>query len=358
MRLFGSSKSNKRKFKRSDQNEAAQVERTDPELTPPPLPPTTEPVVLVVGEDEDLVIVESSIGQVEPIESRAANETGGDVSVSVVNASQYASKSEDRGINNQASADTYAKLRRGPLPNPDTLITSHLIHWKFAAEQGPAALRIPAVIGAIGLMVTTMLPYFIYDDSLALGDAIISAFVFTMGLVICFVDGRFSYDRDPLGFRARLRNLVTRHFNIFKLVWGRGLLYIMAGLLNVALERYITSISGGIMILIGIIALIAGGRASRNLASLRSSLWDGDFLWNEFSRHDNNGDGLNPDQFAHFIWEIGLEFDDVYTLKAFNTIDVDRKRRINFRQFQKWWSQCKLEGEGYDDDPNSYRAMV
>jgi len=110
------------------------------------------------------------------------------------------------------------------------------------------------------------------------------------------------------------------------------------------------------MIVIGLIAIIVGRRASANLANLRGSLSDESFLWAEFNRHDKEGYGyLNPDQFAHFIWELGIEFDDVYTLKAFNTIDTNHQGKITFYQFQKWWQQCNFEGS---DDGTSYRAMV
>lgn len=233
-------------------------------------------------------------------------------------------------------------MQAGPLPNPETLVMGQLIQWKFAAEEGSMALRIPAVLGALALMVTALYPFVLESSNLTKpGHVIISYFVLGQGLVICIIDGRSNYARDPLGSRAKLRNFVMRHLNVLRLVWGRGLLYGAAGLLNMAHEITVCTISGAFMVGLGIIAMISGYHASKNLNTLRKSLSDDTFLWMEFLKHANGG-FLNPSEFAQFIWDLGLEVDDLFTLKAFNTIDVDHDNKITFREFSRWWSQVRL----------------
>jgi Ca2+-binding EF-hand superfamily protein len=117
----------------------------------------------------------------------------------------------------------------------------------------------------------------------------------------------------------------------------------VAGLLNMAHEMTMCYIAGGVMMGIGVIAVITGSRANKNLATLRKSLSDDEFLWLEFLKHDKDRDGyLNPSEFAQFIWDLGLEFDDLYTLKAFTTIDTDHDQKIAYREFVRWWSQVRL----------------
>ena len=100
------------------------------------------------------------------------------------------------------------------------------------------------------------------------------------------------------------------------------------------------------MMAFGIIATMSGLHAYHNLSTLRQSLSDENFLLMEFMKHDENHDGfLNSSEFAQFICDLGLEFDDLYTLKAFNTIDANHDKLINFRQFARWWHQVRLNND-------------
>jgi EF-hand domain pair len=270
---------------------------------------------------------------------------------------------ENDGVLSSTTDDSgFTLLRTGSttLPNPDALVTSHLVQWKFAAEEGPVILRILAVLGAVAVMVTSILPLYIYEEDLRdlnflIPYLITTLYIFMATLMICILDGRSFCVRNPLSCRAKLRNIVTRNFNILTLVWGRGLLYVFVGGLQITQMWDISLYAGGSMALIGIIALIFGFNASGNLATLRSSLTDDDFLWSEFNKYDRDKDGmLDPSDFAKFIYSLGLEFDDLNTLKAFNTVDTDRDRKISYVQFREWWSQCAE----FEDDASSGRRSV
>jgi hypothetical protein len=251
-------------------------------------------------------------------------------------------------ISNATDDSGFTLLRTGSatLPNPDAIVTSHLVQWKFAAEEGPVLLRILAVLGAMAAMVTSILPLFIYAEDLTdlhllIPYVITAVYIFIATLMIFILDGRSFCVRNPLSYRAKLRNIVTRNFNILTLVWGRGLLYVFVGGIQVTQMWDISLYAGGSMVLIGIIALIFGTHASSNLETLRNSLTDDDFLWSEFNKYDHDKDGmLDPSDFAKFIYSLGLEFDDINTLKAFNTMDTDRDRKITYAEFRGWWSQC------------------
>jgi len=247
--------------------------------------------------------------------------------------------------------EAFAIMRKSALPNPQSVVMAQLIHWKFAAEHGSFTLRIPAILAAIGLMATTVMSfvypegeYSSYLDLFTPGRVILGFHTFVMSLLICLIDGRTRYARDPLGFRAMLRNATTRHLNVLKLVWGRGLLYIMAGTLSIGLETFYSYISGGFMVFIGALAYILGSRASRQLRLLRRAITDEEFLRAEFLDHDRDGDGfLSRPEFAQFIIDLGMEFDDLYTLKAFSTIDLDSDQRVTYPDFLRWWSQIRVE---------------
>lgn len=145
-------------------------------------------------------------------------------------------------------------------------------------------------------------------------------------------------DKNPLGMRAHLRNIVTRNFNILRFVWGRGLLYIVAGVLNIAQTWLMTMISGAVMVAIGALSILIGIHCSRKFSVLRNALTDDSFLLLLFTYYDANSDGyLEAHQFARLLSALGMELDDRYTLKAFNVIDSRGKRKITFDDFSNWW---------------------
>jgi len=240
----------------------------------------------------------------------------------------------------------------------NSLFNGHLMKWKFEAEEGSAFIRVPAFIGAIGLMTTSVVALVLYPEAWTTHSIVMSVCVIIMALFIAILDGRF-LSSNPLSARAHLRNVLTRNFNIFRYVWGRSILYIFAGVLNVAQLWLITICSGAFMIFVGIVGLTVGIHASRKFAALRSSLADESFLLLAFSNFDGDGDGyLAPHEFAQLLADLGMELDDRYTLKAFNVIDSDNDRRISFDEFNHWWASGYIErGRKRPNAGDGYRRM-
>lgn len=187
-------------------------------------------------------------------------------------------------------------------------------------------------------MVTSIVAVVLYPDAWEPKSIVMSVCVVIMSLFILVLEGRFLAP-NPLSARAHIRNIVTRNFNILRFVWGRGILYIFAGTINVALTYLITMISGAVMIVLGLLSIILGIHASRKFAALRNSLADESYLLLLFSYYDSDGDGyLEAYQFTNLLSYLGMELDDRYALKAFDTIDRDGDRRISFDEFNDWWS--------------------
>ena len=207
-------------------------------------------------------------------------------------------------------------------------------------------------------MTTAIVSLVMYPEAWEPHSIVTSMGVIVMSFFVLILDGRFLAP-NPLSARAHLRNVMTRNFNILRFVWGRGLLYIVAGILNCAQLWLITICSGAFMIALGIVALCVGIHASRKFAALRNSLADESYLLLVFSRYDTDGDGyLAPNEFAILLSELGMELDDRYTLKAFNVIDTDNDRKISFDEFNYWWASGYIErGRRRRDSEDEYRQM-
>lgn len=253
----------------------------------------------------------------------------------------------------------------GPQNHLNSLFNGHLMQWKFEAEEGSAFIRVPAFYGALGLLGTSIYVLSTVAEARTPEKIVMSTCVITMALFVTILDGRF-LSTNPLGLRAHIRNMVTRNFNILRFLWGRGLLYISAGVISVAQGYTLTIISGSVMILVGVIALTVGIHSSRKFAALRNSLADNTYLLSVFGSHDSRGDGyLVPHEFALLLADLGMELDDRYTLKAFNYIDTDHDRMISFEEFSHWWEsgyiergrKCRMGEFDNKDDGCAYRQM-
>jgi len=240
----------------------------------------------------------------------------------------------------------------------NSLFNGHLMKWKFEAEEGSAFIRVPAFFGALALMTTAIVALVLYPDAWTSHSIVMSVGVIIMSVFILILDGRF-LATNPLSARAHLRNVMTRNFNIFRYLWGRALLYIVAGTLNVAQWFLITICSGAFLIFVGVVALFVGIHASRKFSALRNSLADESYLLLVFSNYDHDGDGcLAPHEFALLLADLGMELDDRYTLKAFNVIDCDNDRKISFEEFNHWWASGYIErGRKRWSEHEDYRRM-
>jgi len=243
----------------------------------------------------------------------------------------------------------------------NSLFNGHLMKWKFEAEEGSAFIRVPAFFGALGLLGTLIAAMVMQDNAFSSHAIVMGVAAVILSFFILILDGRF-LSTNPLSTRAHLRNIITRNFNMFRFVWGRGLLYITAGVLNIAQMWLTTMISGGFMCFVGFVSIIVGVHASRKFAALRNSLADESFLLLVFSNYDGDGDGyLAPNEFALLLADLGMELDDRYTLKAFNVIDTDSDRRISFDEFNHWWASGYIERgrKRFDDEEedDTYRRM-
>jgi len=245
----------------------------------------------------------------------------------------------------------------------NSLFNGHLMKWKFEAEEGTIFLRVPAFLGAVAQVAVTIVAFFVDQENALQTHSIVLylCIIFMAGLVM-ILDGRWM-SSHPLSVRSHLRNIITRNFNILRFMWGRGLLYITVGVLTLAQMWQWAIYAGSFMCVVGVLSVGVGIHASRKFAALRNSLADESFLLLVFANYDHDGDGfVDPREFSMILMDLGVELDDRYTLKAFNTIDQEGNRRISFEEFSHWWSSGFVErgrkhwSEGSEDE-YAYRRM-
>jgi hypothetical protein len=280
----------------------------------------------------------------EPNNKVHDEETIGDGTLHTYDKSLMTARSKD-SVDSKDTAFTIT--RNGQYLTLNGFANGHLIRWKFAAEEGSAIIRIPALLLAVGTIFTTLWPIVTVPAFWTIPVLICAFHSVSLCLLIIVLEGRAVAIRSPTNARARLRNLITRYLSVLKFVWGRGLLYIYAASMNLTLDHAWVIYTSLPLIAFGIFAILAGGHASYNLDQLKSSLTDESYLWVKFSQNDQDMDGLlDANGFAELLWCLGLEFDDMYTYKAFKQIDADNDGYISFDDFKHWWIVTQNDGKG------------
>ena len=253
----------------------------------------------------------------------------------------------DKTVDTKETQDSaFTITRNGQFLTLNGFANGHLMRWKFAAEEGPTIIRIPALFLAIGAMVTSLYPMISDAAYWTIPNVICAFHTCVLCSLIVVLEGRvLCFNRSPMNGRAKARGVTTRYLNITRLVWGRGLLYIFAGTMNLTIDWMYVLYTAIPLIILGIMAILSGAHASYNLDKMKASLTDEAYLWGRFDSNDGDNDGLvDLSGFADLLWDVGLEFDDVYTYKAFQQIDKDSDGKVSFEEFKRWWIVTQNDG--------------
>jgi hypothetical protein len=251
-----------------------------------------------------------------------------------------------KSVGSEDSKDSaFTITRNGQYLTLNGFANGHLMRWKFAAEEGPALVRIPAVFVALGVICTTVYPIVTIQDFWTIPILICAVHTCVLASLILVLEGRVVGVRSPTNCRGRLRGVLTRYMNLFRLLWGRGLLYIFVGSMNLTIDFDKVVYSAFPIIGLGLIAICSGAHASFNLDKMKTSLTDESYLWSKFDANDPDKDNfIDINGFAELLWALGLEFDDVYTYKAFTQIDSDSDAKVSFEEFKDWWIVTQNDG--------------
>ena len=223
------------------------------------------------------------------------------------------------------------------------MFNGHLMKWRFEAEEGGPFVRVPAFFGATTLILTTTYALIFDPKSWTILSICLSLVIYAIALLGLVLEGRFMCS-NPLGIRAHLRSALTRKNRVFRFVWGRGLLYILAGGLSCALFLLPSIVAGLIMVTVGAMAVLTGGYSSRKFYSLRDSLKDEDYLASIFNKYDYDGDGfITLPEFVNMLSFLGMDLDDRFGIKAFHAADINHDYKISYEDFQSWWKSAFLK---------------
>lgn len=206
------------------------------------------------------------------------------------------------------------------------------------AQEGDVSIKTLGVIGGILLMVIASIEFVSNLISLHPVNALIELYIFFLGAVVIVLEGKKMF------FTANVNERLHKYALFLKFLWGRGILYFIAGTLTIAQMGLLNFIAGGYMCLLGIMFIIVGHQTASKLQSLRSAMISEQTLRAKFYAADVDGDGgLNKAQFQHLTQSIGMDMTRRETEAAFYHIHKQDSAKLSYQEFQAWWMETDVE---------------
>lgn len=208
---------------------------------------------------------------------------------------------------------------------------------QYLVEEGPLSFRSLGFVGGFFMILSTALD--IVENLENTLDSIVSIFLFTIGFIIIQLEARPFHMQNDFMYRS-----ICRVFSSLRYVWGRGFLYLFSGAMQLLLLSTWCMASGIYFIILGILSVVFGYRASLKLCALRNSIGTKDEIKFLFHSFDANRDGyLDMEEFREMLRAMDQNLKNNVFVAAIAAIDLENKQKISYDDFETWW-------EGYNND--------
>jgi len=226
------------------------------------------------------------------------------------------------------------------LPEASTFAKARTAEFQQNLHDGSWSLRFLALVGALGMMTVAVLGFLHDVVMFQWVSAIFEVYTFILGIIMIVLE----YGRS-LSFFSRIEATIYRNALFVKYVWGRGMLYFVAGTLTIALGHLVAIIVGGYVCCVGLLFVIVGRSSARKLANAKRSSVTPEQLQEKFAIADVDGKGaLSTEQFGKLITEdLGLDMTRREMESAFLQLDCESRGRVSYESVLRWWNDAGAE---------------
>ncbi len=232
----------------------------------------------------------------------------------------------------------------GETGKKEGLLPTHNINAMYeetteATKSPTTTIRLLACACGIGLITSAVMTAVnaVLNDQIFILDIVVIIISAWVGIFALFLESNLSLVQT-------VRSTITQGVPICGHVTWRGVLYIIAGILNFAILEPLHIAVGVFSTGVGIYMIRVGKAAGDHLMILHTSITDEKALLKAFMSHDENGDGyLQQEEFESLMLSLGVELDRDELDAIFFQIDVDNDKNIVYDEFRSWWRQTTSE---------------
>jgi len=206
--------------------------------------------------------------------------------------------------------------------------------------EGNWSLRALALLGGFAMIAVSVLGFISHLFGFAWISAIFDVYTFLLGIMIVVLEAG-----TKLSFFSRISSKLFRNARFLSYLWGRGIVYFVAGSLEVSQREFLDLIVGCYVCFVGVLYIFVGRRAAKKLAAARRTACTAEELQENFAKADLDGKGaLTVHQFGEMTRNLGLDLNRREVEAAFLQLDHSRTGRLTYESIHMWWSK------GADDE--------
>lgn len=212
--------------------------------------------------------------------------------------------------------------------------------------KGDYSIRLLALVVGFALLGESFFDFLGEIVKLNFSGALMSAYSFILGVIMIVLESRqLQVDEGWL-------KKIYKYALFLKFVWGRGILYFVAGTITMAQGEIGDLIVGGLAVGVGLLYIYIGRETASKLKALRSNLQSEQTLRAKFREADIGGTGnLSLPEFRTILVSLGMNMTRGESEAAFLTIDRTDVGEISFEDFRAWWND-------WDEDHASQTMIV
>lgn len=201
--------------------------------------------------------------------------------------------------------------------------------------QGNLSLQVLAIFGGLAMIVVSILGFISHLFGFAWISAIFDVYTFFLGIMIVILESS-----AKMSFLNRITSKMYRNARFLTYLWGRGIVYFVAGSLQLSQREFLDLIVGAYVCFVGILFIVIGRRASKKLAAARRTACTAEELQENFAKCDVDGKGaLTVAQFGEMTRALGLDLNRREVEAAFIQLDYSQTGRLTYESIQMWWTK-------------------
>jgi len=210
-------------------------------------------------------------------------------------------------------------------------------------SEGDWSLRFLGLLAGLAMIVTSILGFIGNILTLHWFSVVFEVYTFVLGVIIVILESQ-----RRMSFFSRMENNLYKNALFLKYLWGRGLVYFVAGTIQISLRNAVEVIVGAFVCFVGLTYIVVGRATARKLAETRRSTCTPEQLQEMFAQSDLDGKGsLTLDQFRRLTTSLGLDLNRRETEAAFMQIDHSHTGRLTYESVQMWWTEDATEQDHF-----------
>jgi len=124
-----------------------------------------------------------------------------------------------------------------------------------------------------------------------------------------------------------------------KYIWGRGIVYVIAGNLQFAQGGLFNWIVGAYVMFVGVVYIAVGRSSAKKLSALKHNLFSEATIKAKFKKADTKGEGtINLEQFGTLCDSLDLDMTKREKEAIFFHLDTSDDDLLSLEEFQAWWN--------------------